>query len=489
MTTHLEIESKFDAEPGQALPDLVGVAGVAATTASAEMVLTASYFDTESLALGSAGATLRRRTGGTDDGWHLKLSVADGERLEVHRALGRSGTPPAALTSLVRAMTRGDALVPVATLVTRRVVHRLLDLNGRVLAEIADDQVTGERAGNDETVTWREIEAELVDGDRALLGAVTTSLIDAGLTVATGSSKVGRVLGSPPAAAKARRKDPAVEVLDAGRRAALRELLTADPLLRVDRPGAASRMRAAIRRVRAALAVGAEIASRLPGDPVRAELGWLDDVVAPLERAETLPARLREALAREPRDLVLGPVLRRLDRELAAMRKAALAEVRATLDSPRYLSLLAALAPTETAAGPEAARVRAGDLLPDLADRNARRAERRLAQLRRAQSDEERRWLLVGARRAVERARYAGSLHPGGSLAQHPLDEAADLLAELAAVLSSQDALRAIAGQAHRVGENAFTFGRLHGLEDVRAEDVRRRLNAVRKDLQRARRP
>ena len=112
MTTQLEIESKFDAEPGQALPDLVGVAGVVATAASAEMVLTAGYFDTESLALGSAGATLRRRTGGTDDGWHLKLSVADGERLEVHRALGRSGTPPAALASLVQAMTRGDALRP-----------------------------------------------------------------------------------------------------------------------------------------------------------------------------------------------------------------------------------------------------------------------------------------------------------------------------------------------------------------------------------------
>jgi inorganic triphosphatase YgiF len=489
MTTHLEIESKFDAEPGQALPDLVGVSGVVATAASAEMVLTASYFDTESLALGSAGATLRRRTGGTDDGWHLKLLVADGERLEVHRALGRSGTPPAALTSLVRAMTRDDALIPVATLVTRRVVHQLLDGDGGVLVEIADDYVTGERAGNDETVTWREIEAELVDGDRALLGAVSTSLIDAGLTVATGSSKVGRVLGSAPAAAKARRKDPAVEVLDDGRRAALRELLTADPLLRVDRPGAASRMRAAISRVRAALAVGAEIASRLPGDPMRAELGWLDDVVARLERADTVPARLREAIAREPRDLVLGPVLRRLDRELAATRKSALAEVRATLDSSRYLSLLAALAPTETSAGPEAARVRAGDLLPDLADRNARRAERRLAQLRRAQSDEERRWLLAGARRAVERARYAGSLRPGVSLVQIPLDEAADLLAELAAVLSSQDALRAVAAQAHRAGENTFTFGRLHGLEEVTAQDVRRRLNAVRKDLKRARQP
>jgi inorganic triphosphatase YgiF len=490
MTTHLEIESKFDAEPGQALPDFVGVAGVVATAAEAEMVLTATYFDTESLALGAAGATLRRRTGGTDDGWHLKLSVADGERLEVHRALGRSGMPPAALASLVRAMTRGDALVPVATLVTRRGVHRLLADDGRVLVEIADDQVTGERAGTDEIVAWREIEAELVDGDRAVLAAVAKSLTRAGLSVATGSSKVGRVLGvAPPTAARARRKDPAVEVLDAGRRAALRGLLTADPLLRVDRPGAASRMRAAIARLRAALAVGAEIATRLPGDPIRAELGWLDDVVAPLERADTVPARLRAALSREPRDLVLGPVQRRIDRELAATRKAALAGVRAALDSPRYLTLLAALAPSEPAAGLEPARVRAGDLLPDLSDRNARRAERRLAQLRRAQSDEERRWLLVGVRRAVERARYAGSLRPGDPPAQASLDEAADLLAELAALLSSQDALRAIAGEAHRAGENTFTFGRLHGLEEVRAEAVRRRLNAVRKELKRARQP
>ena len=133
------------------------------------------------------------------------------------------------------------------------------------------------------------------------------SLTRAGFAVATGSSKVGRVLGSAPAsAAKARRKDPAIEVLDAGRQAALRELLTADPLLRVDRPGSASRMRAAIRRVRAAVAVGAEIASRSPGDPVRAELGWLDDMVAPLDHADTVPARLREAVAREPRDLVLA---------------------------------------------------------------------------------------------------------------------------------------------------------------------------------------
>jgi hypothetical protein len=55
--------------------------------------------------------------------------------------------------------------------------------------------------------------------------------------------------------------------------------------------------------------------------------------------------------------------------------------------------------------------------------------------------------------------------------------------------LSNQDALLAIAAQAHRAGENTFTYGRLHGLEEVRAGDIRRQLNSVRKDLKRARQP
>ena len=93
MTTQLEIESKFDAEPGQALPDLVGVGGVVATAASAEMVLTAGYFDTESLALGSAGPRCagvqeEPTTGGTSScqwrtasGWRCTArSVAAGRR-------------------------------------------------------------------------------------------------------------------------------------------------------------------------------------------------------------------------------------------------------------------------------------------------------------------------------------------------------------------------------------------------------------------------
>ena len=162
------------------------------------MVLTATYFDTPEHALSSSGATLRRRTGGGDDGWHLKLSVADGERLEVHRPIGRAKTPPAALTTLVRAFVGSRELGAVATLTTRRTVHQLLDSDGRALAELADDTVTGERLDRDlPVVRWREVEIELLEGDRELMANLAAVMLAGGVAPAGSASKVGRVLQAP----------------------------------------------------------------------------------------------------------------------------------------------------------------------------------------------------------------------------------------------------------------------------------------------------
>ena len=139
----IEIERKFAVGADFAMPDLSGVPPVAAVTGPRTFQLTAIYFDTSEFALATAHITLRRRTGGTDAGWHLKLP-AGAARREVHAPLS-AGTDavPAKLADLVAGVTGGRPLRPIARLETARTVRHLIDTAGQVLAEVADDQVTG----------------------------------------------------------------------------------------------------------------------------------------------------------------------------------------------------------------------------------------------------------------------------------------------------------------------------------------------------------
>jgi inorganic triphosphatase YgiF len=72
--TKREIERKYESDDS-GLPDLTGVAGVAAVLDKGLVELDATYYDTSDQRLTSAALTLRRRTGGTDAGWHLKVPV------------------------------------------------------------------------------------------------------------------------------------------------------------------------------------------------------------------------------------------------------------------------------------------------------------------------------------------------------------------------------------------------------------------------------
>ena len=140
----IEIERKFAVGADFAVPDLSGVPGVASVTGPRTYHLTAVYWDTPGFRLAAAHITLRRRTGGTDAGWHLKLPAGSGARREVHAPLG-PGTEgvPAELAGLVAEQSGGEPLQPIARLRTTRTVRHLLDSAGQVLAEVADDEVTG----------------------------------------------------------------------------------------------------------------------------------------------------------------------------------------------------------------------------------------------------------------------------------------------------------------------------------------------------------
>src|SRR5215467_4994171 len=140
----IETERKYDAEAAFALPDLAGLDEVAAVTDPQTYRLRAIYFDTTDFRLAAAKITLRRRTGGTDAGWHLKLPAGADSRREVHAPLGRSASRvPARLADMVAGWTGGQPLRPIARLATTRRLRRLAARDGEVLAEVADDLVVG----------------------------------------------------------------------------------------------------------------------------------------------------------------------------------------------------------------------------------------------------------------------------------------------------------------------------------------------------------
>jgi inorganic triphosphatase YgiF len=202
MTEFLEIEQKFDVDAGFDRPSFDGLPGVSA----AEPVLhhlSATYFDTADGRLAASKITLRRRTGGTDEGWHLKLPADAGARREVHAPLGTSERQvPEALAARVAEVTGGAPLAPIATLNTERTVVTLRSEDGRVVAEIADDDVTARRLPPGGTegrspgreLRWREIEVEVPTADPALQRAAAEVLFAAGARPAGHGSKLARVL-------------------------------------------------------------------------------------------------------------------------------------------------------------------------------------------------------------------------------------------------------------------------------------------------------
>src|SRR5579862_5208658 len=199
MAEHLEIEQKFDVDPGFERPSFTGLPGVSAAD-PVRHHLSATYFDTADQRLAASKITLRRRSGGTDEGWHLKLPAQAGARREVHAPLGPADREvPAELAARVAEVTGGQPLAPIATLDTERTVVTLHSGDGRVVAEVADDLVTARRLPADggpggAVLRWREVEVEVPVADPALQRAAADALLAAGARPAGHGSKLARLL-------------------------------------------------------------------------------------------------------------------------------------------------------------------------------------------------------------------------------------------------------------------------------------------------------
>ena len=202
---HLETEQKYDADADFVLPKLGSLPDLGGRRPAEprRIYLSATYFDTEDLALIQHKITLRRRVGGDDEGWHLKLPVRKDTRQELHAPLGEGtdGSVPARLKAQVEEITAGHHLHPVAIVDTERTVVTLPGPSGDALVEVADDLVTAIRFGepDSEPMSWREIEVEALSPDSgaaAMLETVGKALREAGARPSASGSKLARVLNT-----------------------------------------------------------------------------------------------------------------------------------------------------------------------------------------------------------------------------------------------------------------------------------------------------
>ncbi|MEJ2871031.1 CYTH and CHAD domain-containing protein [Actinomycetospora sp. OC33-EN08] len=454
-----------------------------------ERLQEAVYWDTADLALHRDRITLRRRTGGHDDGWHVKLPGTGDRREELHAPLTPAGSgPPEGVLALLRASTRGRPVEPVAELLTRRREWRAHDEQGRTVAELVVDQVTArtaDRTGREDLQAWQEIEVETGPAaPEGYLDDVEARLAAHGVRRSASASKVGRVLaaraGADPAAPE---PDTAAAVVLRYLADHARTLRAWDPLVRLDREDSVHQMRVAARRLRSALQGFGRVLARDRTRALTDELRWFAGELAPARDTEVMHARLHELLGEMPRTLVLGPVEADVARVFARRAATAREQALAALDSARYRTLLDALdallaEPPTTERAQRAARA----VLPREVDRAHRKLAAAMAGADGAAVGHERDEALHEARKKAKRLRYASEVaqpvlrKPARRLRKR-MKAVQELLGDHQDTVVTRATLLELAASGE-VGQG-FSLGVLHAAEAARAADAEDRLPAL----------
>ncbi|ONI67263.1 CHAD domain containing protein [Kribbella sp. ALI-6-A] len=479
-TEQLEIETKYDVDEHAIVPALHELPGVDRVEQPVELALEAVYFDTADLRLAANKVTLRRRTGGEDDGWHIKLPAARG-RLEIQHPLGRAvRNVPIQVLRAVRVHVRDHDLVPVVTLATRRIVHRLLDAEGEVLAEVSDDHVTATVDG-EQPATWREWEIELVNGGSELLEAAEPVLREAGATPASGPSKLARALGDRVPRRETWElpsKPTTADLFRAYATEQVQAIHLRDPEVRRDLPDALHKMRVATRRLRSALATYRPVVDREVGDQIRDELKWFAGELGGARDAEVLREHFLVAVSEQPSELVMGRVAGYIDDHLRAVYKEARTQALEALESERYFRLLDTLDGLVAAPPLLDAETKAKKQVPELLKHDLKRMRRCVKRAENAATLAEQDHELHETRKAAKRLRYAAesAVPLLGERAAELVERAKhvqEILGDHQDSVVARDLLRRLAVQQHLDGGNPFTLGRLHAAEQYRGDRSR----------------
>lgn len=470
-----EREDKFHVDLGFVVPDLADLLPDGGRVETATHHLVNTYYDTASGDLRRMRLTLRKRVGGEDAGWHLKLP-SGAARTEI-RSSSRGRAVPKALAEPLLGVRRGEELSPVATISTTRYLLKLLDAAGLLLAEVADDQVESSTVGNESTLrSWREVEVELGPaGDEELLGRIGQRLVEWGASPSPFASKLGQALGSAAAAAPIPDPDTLAGVLVAYLSTQCDAIVAGDLGLRLGRP-VVHPTRVALRRLRSTLRVFGPLFDEAQANELEGELVWLAGLLGEVRDREVLSARLLSHVAALPAEYVLGPVTAQIQSVLTAEQARYLKQVTQALRGERYLALLVTLHQWRTDPPFTASASGSPDTVKKYVNKAERKVYRRLAS---AGGDAE---ALHRARKAGKRYRYAAELSEPvlgkraakavehGKHLQQLLGEHQDSVVA-AAFLRAQGAATATSP-----AQNGFTYGILLAQEWQRAEEIRRQL-------------
>jgi inorganic triphosphatase YgiF len=191
-----EREIKIPVDVDFVLPDLDQVVDGTRAVDGGTIELSATYWDTDDLALLREKLGLRHRSAPGEPGkWTLKAGasmVGDAVSRDETDFPGPPGRPPQAAIDVIRAVVGDVELHPVARLVTDRHTVDLVAGDTR-RAEVADDRVAI-RSGTRTVETFREVEVELFDADEQLIGAVMARLRGAGAGEPDSTPKYVRAL-------------------------------------------------------------------------------------------------------------------------------------------------------------------------------------------------------------------------------------------------------------------------------------------------------
>lgn len=256
----------------------------------------------------------------------------------------------------------------------------------------------------------------------------------------------------------------------------LQKLKLQEPRVRREEPDAVHQMRVASRRLRSALATYRPLLEGETASGLRSELRWLAGVLGASRDIQVIEEGLSDRLAAESAYLIVGPITQRISDKLDADFEAARQQSAAALDSVRFRRLIAALdaflaAPPLTEEASEPAR--------RIVPRRIRKEWEKLQKLVRVAEEtqpgsQDRDLALHEVRKRTKRLRYAAetAIPVRKKPARELADAARDLQSSLGTLQDSivaRDLLLRLAVSAQLRGESAFSYGRLHAVEQGRA--------------------